>query len=165
MMPTISIIAAIGKNRELGKDNDLLWHISADLKRFKKITSGHPVIMGRRTFDSIHNKPLPNRRNIVITNSIDYSFEGIEIAHSVKEAMDKIGANEEVFILGGATIYEQLLPYTDKMYLTLIDEEYKADTYFPQYNESEWQLLEQINITDDDQAGVKYSFITLQRIV
>lgn len=163
-MPTISIIAAIGRKRELGRDNDLLWHISADLKRFKRITSGHPVIMGRKTFDSINNKPLPNRRNIVITNSVDNSFTGIEIAHSVEEALEKIEPGEEVFILGGATIYDQFLPIADKMYLTLVDEEYEADTYFPQYDESEWQLLEQIIITEDDQAGVNYSFITLQRI-
>jgi dihydrofolate reductase len=120
--------------------------------------------MGRRTFDSINNKPLPNRKNIVLTNSIDYSFAGIEITHSVEEALNKIGIDEEVFILGGATIYEQFLPFADKMHLTIVDEDYEADTYFPHYDESEWQITEQINITDDDQAGVNYSFITLQRI-
>jgi dihydrofolate reductase len=163
-MPIISIIAAIGKNYELGKNNDLLWHISADLKRFKKITSGHPVIMGRKTFDSINNKPLPNRRNIIITHSVGYSLPGVEIVHSVTEALKKIGDDEEVFILGGATIYEQLLPVSDKMYLTLVDKEYEADTFFPRFDPDQWKTLENISITDDKQAGVKYSFITLQRI-
>lgn len=163
-MPIISIIAAIGKNHELGKNNDLLWHISADLKRFKKITSGHPVIMGRKTFNSINNKPLPNRRNIIITHSVRYAFPDVEIVHSVTEALKKIGDDEEVFILGGATIYEQFLPFTDKMYLTLIDKEYDADTFFPRFDPEQWKTLENISITDDNQAGVKYSFITLQRI-
>lgn len=163
-MPTISIIAAIGKNYELGKDNDLLWHISADLKRFKKITSGHPVIMGRKTFNSINNKPLPNRRNIVITHSRELSFPYVEIVHSVEEAINKLGDNEEVFILGGATIYKQFLPKTHFMYLTLVDGEYEADSFFPRYNKDQWQTIEEINITDDEQAGVNYSFITLQRI-
>lgn len=164
-MPVISIIAAIGKNHELGKDNKLLWHISADLKRFKKITSGHPVIMGRMTFDSIHNKPLPNRRNIIVTKSAEYYYPGIEIAHSVEEALNKIGIDDEVFILGGASIYEQLLPFAHKMYLTLVDKKFEADTYFPRYDMNEWKTVEQLNITDDNQAGVNYSFLTLQRIL
>jgi dihydrofolate reductase len=163
-MSTISIIAAIGKNYELGRNNDMLWHISADLKRFKKITSGHPVIMGRKTFDSINNKPLPNRRNIIITHSSEYSYPNVEIVHSVDEALKKIGSDEEVFILGGATIYEQLLPVTEIMYLTMVDKEYEADTFFPRFDPNQWQTVESINITDDKQAGVKYSFITLQRI-
>ena len=163
-MPVISIIAAIGKNHELGKNNELLWHISDDLRRFKKITSGHPVIMGRKTFDSIHNKPLPNRRNIIVTNSSDYSYPGIEIVHSVEEALNKIGDRDEVFILGGASIYRQFLPIAHKMFLTLVDKKYEADTYFPRYDKNEWETIEQINITDDVQAGVNYSFLTLQRI-
>lgn len=163
-MSTISIIAAIGKNYELGKNNDLLWHISADLKRFKKITSGHPVIMGRKTFDSINNKPLPGRRNIIITHSLDYSYPNVEVVHSVDDALKKIGVDEEVFILGGATIYKQLLPVTDNMYLTQVDEEYEADTFFPNFDHRHWKITEIIEITDDEQAGVNYSFVTMQRI-
>lgn len=163
-MPTISIIAAIGKNFELGKNNNLLWHISADLKRFKKLTSGHPVIMGRRTFDSINNKPLPNRRNIIITHSSEYSFPDVEIVFSVDEAINRLGDDEEVFILGGATIYKQFLPLADKMYLTLVDKEYEADTFFPRFDSSEWRTIESMHITEDEQAGVNYSFVTLQRI-
>ena len=163
-MSTISIIAAIGKNYELGRNNDLLWHISADLKRFKKITSGHPVIMGRKTFDSINNKPLPKRRNIIITHSLEYFYPDIEIVHSVDEALKKIEADEEVFILGGATIYEQILPVANNMYLTLVDKEYEADTFFPRFDPDQWKTIENISIIDDEQAGVKYSFVTMQRI-
>ncbi len=163
-MPTISIIAAIGKNYELGRDNDLLWHISADLKRFKKITSGHPVIMGRKTFDSINNRPLPNRRNIIITHATDYSFAGVEIVHSVDEAVKKIGMNEEVFILGGATIYEQFLPISNYMYLTMVDKKYEADTFFPRFDQKSWEIIENIPVTNDQQAGINYSFVTLRRI-
>jgi dihydrofolate reductase len=163
-MAIISIIAAIGKNYELGRNNDLLWHIPADLKRFKMITSGHTVIMGRKTFDSINNRPLPNRRNIVITHNSKYNFEGIEVAHSVQEAMGKIGQEEEVFILGGATIYEQFLTKTDKMYLTMIDSEFDADAFFPRFDMKQWEIAEHIPITDDEQAGLNYSFLTLQRI-
>lgn len=162
-MATFSIIAALGKNYEIGRNNDLIWHISADLKRFKQLTSGHSVIMGRKTFDSINNKPLRNRRNIIITRSENYSFPDVEIVHSVEEAIRKMDGEEEAFILGGATIYEQFLPISDKMYLTLIDKQYEADTYFPRFDKKQWQVVEEIKVTNDEQAGVDYSFITLQR--
>ncbi len=161
---TFSIIAAIGLNREIGYKNDLLWHIPADLKRFKTITKGHTVIMGRKTFESIDCKPLHHRRNIIITSKPDYSAEGSEIVHSIKEAIELVRNNGEVFILGGAEIYKQFLPLTDTMYLTLIKKEYKADTYFPEYNPKQWKVIEQNEITHDEGAGVGYSFLTLKRI-
>ncbi len=160
----ISMIAAIGINREIGYKNDLLWHIPADLKRFKAITSGHTVIMGRRTFESIDSNPLPKRRNIIITSQKDYSARGIEIVHSIEEAVELVRADGEVFILGGATIYKQFLPCADKMYLTIVKKEYRADTYFPEYDTDQWKIVEQSDINDDQIAGVEYSFLTLSKI-
>ena len=161
---TVSLIAAIGLQRELGYKNDLLWHIPADLKRFKALTSGHTVIMGRRTFDSIDRKPLANRKNIIITSRKDLPSSGIIIAHSVNEAIDNSFDDGEVFILGGATIYEQFLPLADRMYLTLVKATYKADTFFPDFNRDQWKIIEQTDITNDEDAGVDYSFITFSRI-
>jgi len=159
----LSIIAAIGKKNELGYNNDLLWHIPADLKRFKEITTGHPVIMGRRTFNSINNKALPNRRNIVISTKEKLDFKGIEHARSIEEAIKFVNGENEVFILGGATIYEQFLPFTDKMYLTFVHRTYNADTFFPDYKSDEWIESERIDVRDDSKAGVDYSFVLLNR--
>ncbi len=161
---TVSLIAAIGLQRELGYKNDLLWHIPADLKRFKTLTSGHTVIMGRRTFDSIDRKPLANRKNIIITSRKNLPSSGIIIAHSVNEAIDNSLNDGEVFILGGASIYEQFLPFADRMYLTLVKETYKADTFFPEFDQDQWKIIEQTDITDDEDACVDYSFVTFSRI-
>ena len=162
-MNNISIIAAIGKNNELGKDNKLLWHISEDLKRFKNITSGHSVIMGRKTFNSIKNKALPNRRNIVITSDTSFTAPNIEIVHSIDEAMKLTKSEKEVFILGGATIYKQFIPYTFRMYLTIVHKAYEADIFFPEFDISQWQELERTDIKDDESVGVDYSFLTFER--
>ena len=157
------MIAAIGMNREIGYRNDLLWHIPADLKRFKNITSGHTVIMGRKTFESIGCKPLRNRKNIVITTQKQFHAQGVEIVHSVDEALEHIKHIDEVFILGGAAIYKQFIPYADTLYLTLVKKEYKADTFFPEYNLGDWEISEFQKIINDEDAGVDYSFITLTR--
>ena len=163
MTVKISMIAAIGMNREIGYRNDLLWHIPADLKRFKNITSGHTVIMGRKTFESIGCKPLRNRKNIVITTQKQFHAQGVEIVHSVDEALEHIKHIDEVFILGGAAIYKQFIPYADTLYLTLVKKEYKADTFFPEYNLGDWEISEFQKIINDEDAGVDYSFITLTR--
>lgn len=140
---TISAIVALSKNNVIGKDGKLPWHVPEDLKRFKALTSGHVVVMGRKTFESIGN-PLPNRTNIVITRDPDYLAEGIIIAHSLQEALDISKKEElktfdtsknEIFIIGGGQIYEQAMPVTDKLYLTIIDEEIEGDTFFPDYSE------------------------------
>jgi dihydrofolate reductase len=160
----ISMIAAYGRNREIGLKNELLWHISEDLKRFKRITSGHTVIMGRLTFESIGRKPLPNRRNIVLSKSGNDEGAGVEFARSVSEAIAKVKDEDEVFIIGGAMIYEQFMPYADKLYLTEVHENYQADSFFPNYDPEEWEVVEMTDINDDQQASVKYSFVTLERI-
>jgi dihydrofolate reductase len=131
----ITIVVAMGKNREIGADNQLLWHLPKDLKHFKELTSGHPIIMGRKTYESI-GKPLPNRTNIVISRKNDWFEEGILIVGSIKEALKfakKI--DENVFIIGGGTIYEQTIDLADQLEVTLVDAELKADTFFPKIDE------------------------------
>jgi dihydrofolate reductase len=162
-MHNIAIIAAIGENNELGKDNQLLWHISDDLKRFKKITSGHTVIMGRKTFNSINNKPLPNRRNIVITTGIDFKYDQIEIVHSADEALRKLDINETAFIIGGASIYQLFLPVTKMLYLTMVHKSFNADVFFPDFPKNEWLEIERFDFIADQPSGLDYSYVTYQR--
>ena len=132
----ISAIAAIGKNNVIGQNNDLVWKIPDDLARFREITKGHPVIMGRRTFESI-GRPLPDRTNIVISREKDYATEGVSVVYSVDEAIEKAKSlgNDEIFVIGGGEIYRQFMPYTDKLYLTIIDAEADGDVFFPDYSE------------------------------
>lgn len=134
----ISMIAVIGKKRELGKNNKLLWHIPEDMKHFKNTTSGHVVIMGRKTFESI-GKPLPNRTNIVVTNNKNYKAQGCQVAYSIEEAINFAKQNDtskypEIFIIGGGQLYSQGIKYADKLYLTIVNQEATADTYFPDYS-------------------------------
>jgi dihydrofolate reductase len=145
--PCISIVAAIGKNRELGRGNRLLWHIPDDLKRFKQLTMGHPVIMGRKTFESI-GKPLPGRENLIV------SRKGLSLEQALQKA--KALDQEEVFVIGGAQIYEQALPYTNRLYLTLIDDSKDADTFFPPYEKIFTKKV-------SDEPHEKYRFVTLEK--
>jgi dihydrofolate reductase len=157
----INIIAAIGKNRELGKDNKLLWYIPEDLKRFKKLTSNHVVIMGRKTFESI-GKPLLNRINIVITRNRSWTPLGCTVCYSLEEALRKAQSqlSKEVFIIGGAEIYKQGIKYADKLYLTLIEQEYpEADVFFPDYLEFKKKVFEE----DHQEKEDKYKFVELIR--
>ena len=138
----LSIIAAIGKNRELGKDNQLLWHIPDDLKRFKQLTLGHPVIMGRKTFDSIAaalGKPLPSRTNIVVTrDTVRHADDSVVRVPNIEAALEfarHAPGGEDIFIIGGGQLYAQALPQADRLYLTLIDDAREADTFFPTYEE------------------------------
>lgn len=165
MQPRVSIVAAIGRNRELGNGNSLLWHIPEDLKRFKLLTLGHPVILGRKTFDSIVavlGKPLPGRTNIVVTRDPAWAHEGAVRASSLEEAfatargLDK----EEIFIGGGANLWEQALPQVDRLYLTRIDAQKEADTYFPAYESLFTKLLSE---ETGEHEGLHYRFVTLER--
>jgi len=155
----ISIIAAIGKNRELGKDNKLLWRIPEDMKRFKDLTSGQVVIMGRKTYESLPKKfrPLPNRINIVVTKNQNWKMPGCLISNSLDEAILKAKEfNKEIFIIGGASIYNQGLKYADKLYLTLVDKEYPdADVFFPDYKD-----FGKVKVLSSGFSGnLKYQFI------
>ncbi len=139
----ISIIAAMSKNFVIGKDGKIPWRISEDFIRAKNITMGHPIIMGQKTFESMGNKPLAGRTNIVLTNEPDFSAEGIVIVHSLDDALLKAKESEggeEIFIFGGGSLYKQTVDVAEKMYLTVIDKEVDGDTFFPQFNESKWKL-------------------------
>ena len=152
----INIIAAVGKNLELGKDNNLIWHIPGDLKYFKNLTEGHTVVMGRRTFESI-GKALPNRKNIVISHG-DIFDKDIIVISNYKKVLD---LDEDVFIIGGKSIYELFIPYADNLYLTEIDAEYEyADTYFPFF---EKDLYDKEIIKDDSYNNINYSFVRYRK--
>jgi dihydrofolate reductase len=158
---TTSIIVAIAKNNAIGKDNKLLWYLPNDLKHFKDVTSGHTVIMGRKTFDSV-GKPLPRRRNIVVTRQ-HISIEGCEVVESIEAALALCAGDDEVFIIGGAEIYRQSIHLTDRIYLTQIDQDFDGDTFFPDLDPAEWKETKRENFEPDDKNKLKYSFITLQR--
>lgn len=136
----ISIIVAVATNRVIGCKNRLIWHIGADLRRFKSITSGHPVIMGRKTFESL-GRPLPNRHNIVITRSDTFAAEGITVVHSLEQAFALYTSqpNTELFVIGGGEIYRQALPLADRLYITAIDATPEGDTLFPEVSPTEWR--------------------------
>lgn len=155
----ISMIAAIASgNRALGLNGRLIYHIPEDLKRFKKITSGHPIIMGRKTFESI-GIPLPNRKNIVITRDEDYFAEGVEIVHSLDEALKLAEGDDEVFIIGGGQIYKEAIGKADKLCLTLVEGNPDADTFFPDYSDFKKVVFEEEHESD----GLRYKFIDLER--
>ena len=155
----ITLIAAAAENNALGKDNDLLWHLPEDFKRFKQITSGHHIIMGRKTFESFP-KPLPNRTHIIITRQKEYLADGCLVVHSLEEALEISPQNEEVFIIGGAQIYKQALPFADKIDLTRVHIELDADAFFPEFNTSEWNLVFSEKHFKDEKHQFDYTFET-----
>lgn len=162
----ISLIAALGRNNELGKGNDLLWKMPADMKHFRDITKGHAVIMGRKTYESI-GMPLPNRRNIVVTRQPDYKKEGIEIAASIDDAFamveqDGAGWDDEVFVIGGGELYRDALDGADKLYITRIDAEADADTFFPDFG-AEWtETSREVHVPDADNP-IPFAFLTYEK--
>lgn len=135
----ISIIVAVARNGVIGDGNQLIWHISEDLRRFKAITSGHPVIMGRKTFESL-GRPLPHRINVVITRQPTYCAPGCEVVGSLEEAVARFDSSEELFVIGGAQIYAQALPLADRLYLTEVEADYEGDTCFPSWERTAWVL-------------------------
>ena len=157
----ISIIVAIAENGVIGDKNALLWNIKEDMRRFRTTTTGHPVIMGRKTFESI-GRPLPKRTNVVITRG-DTTFEGCEVAHSLEEAIAMFPAEEEIFIIGGAQIYAQALPLADRLYLTIVHRNYEGDTSFPEINYSEWREVSRQEFERGEEYDSPFSFIDLER--
>ncbi len=164
----ISLIVAHTRNRMIGNNGDFPWHLRTDLKRFKQLTSGHAVIMGRKTYDAIvqrMGKPLPNRRNIVITRDADFTAEGAEVAHSPEDAFALTDAeNEEVFVIGGAQIYAACLPFADRLYITLIDAELDGDAFFPEIDETNWHETFREAHQKDEQNDYDFEFITFDRL-
>jgi len=154
----ITIIAAIANNNALGKDNQLIWHLPADLKRFKKVTLGHHIIMGRKTFESL-GKPLPNRTTIIITRNLDYTAKNCIIVNSLNDAIKVAQADENPFILGGAEIYKQALDIADVLDLTLVHHEFEADAFFPKIDFTIWREVSREGFKKDDQNKYDYSFV------
>lgn len=146
----------MSKNRVIGDSNTLIWHLPEDLKRFKQLTTGNAIVMGRKTYESI-GRPLPNRRNIIITRDKDYLIEGCEVVNSLEEAFLITGS--DCFVIGGGEIYKQSLSYSEKIYLTLIDKDFEGDTEFPEIN-TEWK---EINKEDFESSGFNWSFIEYER--
>lgn len=158
----ISIIVAIAENFAIGKNNDLLFHLPNDLKRFKEITTGHSLIMGRNTLLSLPKWPLPNRRHIVITDKKDDVFAGCEVVFSIEEAVERVKNEPEAFVIGGGMIYRQLYPLAGKLYLTLVHQPFEADVFFPEIDYSEWDVISRED-HHDEKNGFDYSNINLER--
>ena len=178
----LSIIVATAKNNVIGGQNKLLWHLPADLKHFKDVTTGHPIIMGRKTFESI-GRPLPNRQNIVVTRDAEYAPEGVEVAHSLEEAFaltrgvaapaqdsgdpqaasaEGFGGPREVFVIGGGELFRQALPLADRIYLTKIDAEFEGDVFFPELG-PEWREISRQEGTIDENNIYPHAFLMLKR--
>lgn len=155
----ITIIAAAGENNELGKDNDLVWHLPDDFKRFKQLTTGHYIIMGRKTFESFP-KPLPNRTHVIITRQKNYNPEGTIVVHSLKEAIEAAKNDSQPFIIGGGEIYKQSLDVADKIELTRVHGTFEADTFFPDINEDEWELVNKEYHPADDRHKYPFTYLT-----
>jgi dihydrofolate reductase len=158
----ISLIVAMSRNRVIGSDNRLPWHLSADLKRFKAITMGKPILMGRKTHESI-GRPLPGRTNIVLTGNPGYHAPGCLVVSSLGEAMDAAQGCEELMIIGGSSLYRRFLTDADRLYLTLIDQDFSGDTFFPEFDPADWVEVAREDVPDDPQAAFKYSFLILER--
>ncbi|MVN91322.1 dihydrofolate reductase [Mucilaginibacter aquatilis] len=157
----INIVVAIATNNAIGKDNELLWHLPNDLKHFRQLTTGHSIIMGRKTYESV-GKPLPNRRNIVVTRQ-QINIEGCEVVHSIDEALNLCKGEPEIDIIGGAEIYALALPLVNRIYLTIVHQDFNADAYFTQLNKNEWRETARENFEADEKHAYPYSFITLER--
>jgi dihydrofolate reductase len=158
----ISIIVAIAENYAIGKNNELLWHIPEDMKHFRRITSGHKIIMGKRTYESLPVRPLRDRTNIVISDLAGDSYDGCLMAYSVEEAIQLCHPDEECFVIGGGMVYRQFMPLADKLYITWVHREFDADTFYPAIDPAEWEETERIEGRDDT-PGFKYSFATYIR--
>ena len=158
----VSLIVAIAENGVIGDKNSLLWNIREDMRRFRTTTSGHPVIMGRKTYDSI-GRPLPKRTNVVITRG-DISIEGCQVVHSLEEAISLFPQDEEIFIIGGAQIYEQALPLVDRLYLTVVHRAYEGDTSFPSLDMSQWRELAREEFVRGEEFDAPFSFIDYERV-
>ena len=158
------MIAAMAKNRVIGQDNNMPWHLPADLQHFKAVTMNKPVIMGRKTFESI-GRPLPGRRNIVISRNTDYTAAGIDVVASPEAAISLVCESDEVMVIGGGNVYQQFLKSADTLYLTFIDLDVEGDTQFPDYEQSaNWQVVEELYNQPDDKNIYGYKFVTLDKV-
>ena len=161
-MPRISIIAAMARNRVIGINNTLPWHLSADLKHFKALTMGHCIVMGRKTYESI-GKPLPGRTSVIVTRQPDYQVPGAIVTGSVDEALQSCATYEESFVIGGAELYRQTLGRCQRMYITEIQGDFDGDTFFPEFSHDEWRETAREKHHLDDGSELEYHFVVLDR--
>jgi dihydrofolate reductase len=161
-MYNINIIVAIASNGAIGNKGDLLWHLPEDLKYFKRITNGHTVVMGLRTWHSLPVKPLPNRRNIVLSD-IPVSLDGAEVCNSIEELLSLLKDDEQVFVCGGGTVYRQFLPVAKTLYITHVLRDFEADTFFPEIATDEWQIVEKSAVFTDEKSRLEYQFAVYAR--
>jgi dihydrofolate reductase len=160
----ISFIVAMDENRVIGKDNQLPWHLPEDLKFFKRTTMGHPIAMGRKTHESI-GRALPGRENIVITRQLDYKGKDVTIFYSIEEFVEYCrNQDDEIFVIGGAEIFKETFEYVDRLYITHIEEEFEGDTYFPEFNEHQWELVSTEKGIKDEKNPYKYEYRIYDRI-
>lgn len=157
----ISLIVAMDKNRLIGKENGLPWHLPADFKHFKEVTMGKPIIMGRKTFESI-GKPLPGRKNIVISRK-GFSANGVTVVNSIEQALREVENAEEVMIIGGASFYEQMIDKADRIYLTLVDAECEGDAWFPELDINDWDIISETMYKADERNNYNFSIKIYQR--
>lgn len=162
----LSIVVAKAKNNIIGKENNLIWHLPEDLKHFKEITTGHTIIMGRKTFESL-GRVLPNRKHIIFSQNPDFKVnnENVEVVHSLLQIQDLIEGKEEAFVIGGAMIYNLLMPYVTKMYVTEIDKEFEGDTFFPKINTEIWKETSREKGKKDEKNNLDYEFVTYEKVV
>lgn len=161
----LSIIVAKGKNNIIGKDNEMVWHLPEDLKHFKNLTTGHTIIMGRKTFESL-GKPLPNRKHIIFSQNPDFKVndENVEVVHSLLQIQDLIEGKEEAFVIGGAMIYNFLMPNVKKMYVTEIEKDFEGDTFFPIIDSEVWKETSREKGIKNEENNLDYYFVTYERI-
>ncbi len=159
----VSIIAAMGRNRVIGKDNQLVWHLPADLKHFKETTMSKPLIMGRKTFESM-GKALPGRTNVVVTRREGFEAPGCLVANSLDQALEMVSGEPEIMISGGGEIYRQAIPLTDRMYITIIDHDFEGDTFFPEFDTREWIIEDERRHEPDEKNKYPMIFRTYRRI-
>ncbi|MEH7381894.1 dihydrofolate reductase [Bacillus sp. JJ1533] len=159
----ISLLLAMDKNQLIGKDNDLPWRLPADLAYFKRVTMGHPIIMGRKTYDSI-GRPLPGRENIIVTRDTSYKAEGCKVIHSIDEIVEMSKeTDQELFVIGGAEIFKEILPYSERLYITEIDEEFEGDTYFPVFDKAKWKVISKEKGIKDEKNPYEYTFLVYEK--
>jgi dihydrofolate reductase len=159
----ISIIVAVSEDLGIGKNNDLLWHLPEDLRRFKKLTYGNTVIMGKRTWESLPKRPLPGRKNVVITDMPHESFENAVTAYSIEDALAKCEKEEEIFIIGGGSIYRQFMPLADRLYITHVHKKSPADIYFPEMDQRTWKIVEKEEFKAGDKSEIPYTYVIYER--
>ncbi len=159
----ISIIVAVAENMGIGKNNDLLWHLPEDLKRFKRLTTGKSVIMGKKTWESLPKRPLPGRKNIVITDNPSEVIEGSVTAYSISDAIEKCKDDGETFIIGGGSVYRQFMPFADRLYITHVHQVAEADIFFPEIDLNVWKVIEKDETMTSGTEGISYTNIIYGR--